>query len=105
MLDSDQDIDDLIERTEKEGDQNEPEDQSKALFSFAKIWSTEKNSLEELPDNDGAEGSADSWADVLSKIEQEKSLNEKPEAFGRGVRRKAALLNVIVLLNVSFTLN
>ncbi|EGO30851.1 hypothetical protein SERLADRAFT_444458 [Serpula lacrymans var. lacrymans S7.9] len=85
---SDIDIEKLIEKTEKEGDQT---DQAKnaGLFSFAKVWAAEKDSLEELddaPEND----QRDSWAQTLQRVAAERDVAQAKEATGRGVRRRVA---------------
>ncbi|KAI9057725.1 hypothetical protein FKP32DRAFT_1597935 [Trametes sanguinea] len=88
---SEHDIDSLIEKTEKEGDQVEPESGPGSLFAFAKVWSADKEGLEELPDevvNDTDE--VDSWAKALQLIANERDKEHEKEATGRGVRRKAA---------------
>lgn len=86
-VDSDADIDQLIEKTEKEGDGSDaPKDG--AAFSFAKVWSAEKDQLEDVPDED----QVDSWANTLTKIneEREKERQQEIAVSGRGSRRKAA---------------
>lgn len=64
----------------------------KESFSFAKIWTADKDTLEEVVDED----QGDSWAQTLLKITAERSTLETIEtaATGRGVRRKAALSKV-----------
>ncbi|KAI0375223.1 hypothetical protein BV20DRAFT_1110377 [Pilatotrama ljubarskyi] len=88
---SEHDIDNLIEKTEKEGDQVEPESEAGSLFAFAKVWSADKDGLEDLPD-DVAENpeEADSWAKALQLIATERAKEREKEVTGRGVRRKAA---------------
>lgn len=90
--DSEHDIENLIEKTEKEGDEVEADTGGGAgsLFSFAKVWSADKG-LEELGDEvpDHAE-EADSWAKALELIAARKATEQRMEATGRGVRRKAA---------------
>ncbi|TFK36879.1 hypothetical protein BDQ12DRAFT_686022 [Crucibulum laeve] len=85
---SEQDIDKLIAKTEKEGDQEEAPKEGGLTFSFAKIWAADKDSLEEIEDDD----QADSWAQTLQKIEAEraKELSHEVAISGRGARRKAA---------------
>lgn len=86
-LDSDADIDQLIEKTEKEGDESDaPKDG--AAFSFAKVWSAEKDQLEDVQDED----QVDSWANTLEKInvERQKERQNEIAVSGRGARRKAA---------------
>ncbi|KZT75062.1 hypothetical protein DAEQUDRAFT_659936 [Daedalea quercina L-15889] len=85
---SEHDIDKLIERTEKEGDQVESEASANATFSFAKIWSADKDELEEVQDEAGDQ--LDSWAQTLERIATERAKTQAAEMTGRGVRRKAA---------------
>lgn len=91
ITDSEHDIDNLIDKTEKEGDEVEPESGAGSLFAFAKVWSAEKDGLEDLAD-DVAENSeeADSWAKALQLIATERAKEREKEVTGRGVRRKAA---------------
>jgi hypothetical protein len=65
--DTDNDIEKLIERTEKEGDKEEPEKKEGLSFAFAKIWAADKDTLEEMAD-DTAQGNDkdDSWAQTLA---------------------------------------
>ncbi|KAI0673358.1 hypothetical protein C8Q78DRAFT_968243 [Trametes maxima] len=88
---SEHDIDSLIEKTEQEGDEVEPESGAGSLFAFAKVWSADKEGLEDLPD-EAPENSeeADSWATALQLIATERAKEHKKEVTGRGVRRKAA---------------
>jgi chromodomain-helicase-DNA-binding protein 4 len=89
--DADQDIDNLIEKTEQEGEKDEKEEEVKdgALsFSFAKVWASDKGAMEEVQDND----QGDSWTQTLQKItaERDQRQAEQVVASGRGVRRAAA---------------
>ena len=64
-----------------------------ALFSFAKVWSAEKDSLEELSEEAAQQAEqVDSWAQTLERIANERQQAHAEEALtsGRGVRRKAA---------------
>lgn len=65
--DSDADVGKLIEKTETEGDQEEVEKKDGLSFAFAKIWTAEKDTLEEMPD-DITEGNDvdDSWTQTLA---------------------------------------
>ncbi|TFK56559.1 hypothetical protein OE88DRAFT_1730039 [Heliocybe sulcata] len=89
---TDQDLEKLIEKTEQEGQE---EDQTKqkdsGLFAFAKVWSADKDSFEELPDA-GTEQQDDSWAQTLRKIEEEREKEQTKEVTGRGARRRNALI-------------
>lgn len=79
----------MIERTEKEGDQVESEINANQAFSFAKIWSADKDELEDVQDDaNGAQ--LDSWAQTLERIATERTKTQAAEMTGRGVRRKAA---------------
>ncbi|KAI0756774.1 SNF2 family N-terminal domain-containing protein [Daedaleopsis nitida] len=75
----------------KGGDEVELESSAGSLFAFAKVWSADKESLEDLPDEapEHAE-EADSWAKALELIAIRKATEQQKEATGRGVRRKAA---------------
>ncbi|PCH33925.1 hypothetical protein WOLCODRAFT_130070 [Wolfiporia cocos MD-104 SS10] len=88
---SEHDVDSLIEKTEKEGEQVDTEATTNGLFSFAKVWSADKDSLEEMPDDaqDDAD-QVDSWAQTLERIAASRANVEAKEATGRGVRRRAA---------------
>ncbi|SJL05568.1 uncharacterized protein ARMOST_08931 [Armillaria ostoyae] len=85
---TDHDVDNLIEKTEKEGDQDESAKEGGAAFSFAKVWTADRDTLEEVRDED----QGDSWTTTLQLItaEHEKTQQREVVATGRGVRRKAA---------------
>lgn len=90
--DSEHDVDNLIEKTEKEGDEVEPDSGgAPSLFAFAKVWSADKDDLEELAEQapEHAE-EADSWTKALELIAARKAAEQEKEVTGRGVRRKAA---------------
>jgi chromodomain-helicase-DNA-binding protein 4 len=93
--DSEQDLDKLIEKTETETETEKPsaeetgEDPGQA-FSFAKIWTAENDTLEELEDQGNLEAT-DSWAQALKLIAMEQTQTKATERTGRGVRRKAAM--------------
>jgi chromodomain-helicase-DNA-binding protein 4 len=100
--DTDNDIDKLIEKTEKEGEQEEPSKEGVLSFSFAKIWEADKDSLVEVEDQD----QGDSWAQTLEKIkaEREKLQSQEIALSGRGVRRRAAIAKVVQLCSSMFPL-
>ncbi|KAK1228665.1 hypothetical protein PQX77_008318 [Marasmius sp. AFHP31] len=79
---TDHDIDKLIEKTEKEGDAEEVQREGANSFSFAKIWTSDKDQLQEVRD----ESQEDSWALTLQKINAEMELAKAKEAahLGRG---------------------
>jgi hypothetical protein len=85
--DTDQDVEKLIEKTEKEGDKEETANEGGLSFSFAKIWAADKDSLEEVEDDD----QGDSWAQTLQKItaERKKAQIQEVALSGRGVARAA----------------
>ena len=90
--DSEHDVDNLIEKTEKEGDNQEAESSSGSnnSFSFAKVWSADKDSLEEMADSAEANREqVDAWAQALERLVAERK-EEASEVTGRGARRKAA---------------
>ena len=61
------------------------------MFAFAKVWSADKEGLEELVEDlpEHAE-EADSWTKALELIAARKAVENAKELTGRGVRRKAA---------------
>ncbi|CAL1695101.1 unnamed protein product [Somion occarium] len=88
---SEHDIDNLIDKTEKEGNEVDQSSNKEALFSFAKVWSADKDSLEEMSDETAVQAEqVDSWAQTLERIAAERLQAQEQEATGRGVRRKAA---------------
>ncbi|KAI0030210.1 SNF2 family N-terminal domain-containing protein [Vararia minispora EC-137] len=91
---ADHDLDNLIERTESEvAIEGSGEETTGQAFSFAKIWTTDKDTLEELRDATEEPESTDTWALTLQRIAEERKKMDKTEASGRGVRRKAANQN------------
>lgn len=93
-LDNDQDVEKLIEKTEREGDDTETTEASSNAFAFAKVWSSHKDALDEIPDEVNDDVQDDSWAQTLAKIQEEQKREQAQEKSGRGVRRKAAQLKV-----------
>lgn len=92
-LDSDQDLDKLIEKTETENEQpKEANEDTGHAFSFAKVWTAENDGLEEVDEqvHELAE-TFDSWAHTLELIAKEQAQMKSTERTGRGVRRKAAM--------------
>lgn len=77
----------MIERTEEQGEEEDKPKEDMG-FSFAKVWAADKDSLEEVQDND----QTDSWAVALKQIgaERAKEVAEAEAESGRG-RRKAAV--------------
>ncbi|KAJ7492793.1 SNF2 family DNA-dependent ATPase [Mycena latifolia] len=86
---TDTDIDKLIDKTEQEAEPEQTNEEGALSFSFAKIWAAEKDSLEEVVEE---EDHGDSWAQTLQKIneEREKSRAHEIALSGRGARRRAA---------------
>lgn len=80
----------MIEKTEKEGDQQDEQSKEGSLFSFAKVWAADRDSLEEMNDEVDEAQQADSWAQTLQRLADEMTKQREEEATGRGVRRKAA---------------
>jgi hypothetical protein len=96
VADSEQDIDRLLDKTEQGGDEQEVES-SKSAFSFARVFSADKDTLEEMPDEkEGTQDGNDSWAQTLARLAQLQAAakDKATELSGRGVRRKAARLKV-----------
>src|SRR5207237_675470 len=90
ILDTDHDIDQLIEKTEKEDTRDEAPKEGGLSFPFAKIWAADKDSLEEVADDLPQDQGLDSWAQILERIEAEARKEKVAEVTGRGARRKAA---------------
>ncbi|KAJ6604478.1 SNF2 family DNA-dependent ATPase [Mycena vulgaris] len=86
---TDTDIDKLIEKTEQEAEPEQANEEGALSFSFAKIWAAEKDSLEEVVEE---EDQGDSWAQTLQKINEERENARAHEIAlsGRGARRRAA---------------
>lgn len=97
LADTDADIDKLIDRTEKEGDQVE---EAASAFNFAKLWVIEKDALEEVPDepaNESQDGGF--WDAILARAAKEKADKNEGEANGpRPKRRAAAVVQVVFTL-------
>ncbi|KAH0590929.1 hypothetical protein H2248_001042 [Termitomyces sp. 'cryptogamus'] len=87
---SEQDIERLVEKTEQEGEKQEPVKEGMS-FSFAKVWAADKDSLEEVEDID----QGDSWAQTLQKItaDRDKVPIQETALSGRGVKRRAAAIS------------
>jgi len=95
VSDTENDVEALIQRTETEGDtDHNVQKEGSGAFSFAKIWTADKDELEEIGDDEQVQG--DSWAQTLQKInaEREKLQTQEEALFGRGARRKAAIHKV-----------
>ena len=92
--DSEQDVKNLIDKTEKEGDEKASADSSSSgnAFAFAKVWSLHKDDVEEMGDDEDT--GKDSWAQALAKMMEDQKQAAKEVKMGRGVRRKAALVTV-----------
>lgn len=69
-------------------------------FSFAKVWAADKDSLEEVEDID----QGDSWAQTLQKITEERDKVRMQEVVlsGRGVKRRAAAISKVRLIESCF---
>lgn len=93
FVDSEGDIDNLITRTEKEGD-NLPE-ATGSSFGFAKLWVVEKDTMEEIPEDVSGEAQDDGfWNDVIARAAAEKAKAKAAEVTGRGAKRRAAVAQV-----------
>ncbi|KAJ6627101.1 SNF2 family N-terminal domain-containing protein [Mycena sp. CBHHK59/15] len=92
---TDAEIDKLIDKTEQEAEPEQVNEEGALSFSFAKIWSAEKDSLEDVVEDDGDQG--DSWAQTLQKIsaDQERTRAQDIALSGRGARRRAAAPKLI----------
>lgn len=87
---SDHDIQQLIEKTEKEGDQQEPAAGENTSFAFAKVWAAEKEGFRDMEEDAEEKAQEDAWAQTLARIAEERAKERAKEETGRGVRRKAA---------------
>lgn len=93
-LDSETDVENLITKTETEGDQEDPGASANGLtFSFAKIWAADKDGLEEMADEDAVAVQADAWAQTLQRMADERAKMQAAEvnAGGRPSRRAAVM--------------
>jgi hypothetical protein len=84
---TDNDLENLIIKTEQEPEVNPEETEKANLFAFAKIWTADKETGEELGDED----QADAWTQALQTItaEREKLTIQEIEKSGRGAGRRA----------------
>ena len=90
LIDSDDDLDKLIERVENGEDEVSAASHDKASFSFAKVWEMDKGSFEEIADDRGPDSTQDDfWAKVVERSEREQAEAAANEKSGRGVRRGA----------------
>ena len=88
--DSEQDIENLIVRTEQAAATTESLTSESGLkFDFAKIWEPTRGGLEEVTEDAGQiQGDDDFWAKILEQSKRKEE--EGKEKMGRGARRKAA---------------
>lgn len=107
ITDSEVDIDNLITKTEKEGDEDATHKEGNA-FSFAKVWTADKDELDEIVDDD--QFAIDSWAQTLQKINEEMAIKQaqEEEESGKGGRRHArrktaTVVNVRAFVYAFFT--
>lgn len=98
ILDTDADIDKLIDKTEQEAEPEKTNEDGALSFSFAKIWAAEKDTLQEVVEE---EDQGDSWAQALQNLteELEKTKASEIALSGRGARRRAAAPKVCNALN------
>lgn len=94
LADSEADIDNLIARTEKEGD--EIPEVTNSSFGFAKLWVVEKDTMEEVVEDVSADAQDDGfWGNVLARAAAEKAKAKAAEVTGRGAKRRAAVAQVL----------
>lgn len=94
LTDSEADIDNLIARTEKEGD--EIPEVTNSSFGFAKLWVVEKDTMEEVVEDVSADAQDDGfWGNVLARAAAEKAKAKAAEVTGRGAKRRAAVAQVL----------
>ena len=89
-LDTDHDLDRLIQKTEIEGEDKDIASDPSLKFSFAKVWAAEKDALEDIGNSAPDVDQGDSWAQALRRIAAKQDIASEKEVTGRGVRRKAA---------------
>lgn len=88
MLDTDQEIDKLIDKVETEDGDDHTGQSNSNVLSFAKVWSAQNDELDELAEAEDR-NQVDSWALALQKISEKEETGKAKEVSGRGVRRKA----------------
>jgi chromodomain-helicase-DNA-binding protein 4 len=93
LVDSDADIDTLITRTEQIPEVTDAKEKGSELFSFGKIWTANKDAVEDL----GDDNQTDSWAVTLMKINSEREAVQlqQAELSGRGGRKRAAAIGKV----------
>lgn len=101
MLDVDNDVEKLIEKTEVEGDQQAATKEAGLSFEFAKVWAADKDTMEEIQEDVQDTEQGDSWALALERIAAAKGAEQVTEVTGRGARRKAAAIFPQVILMTS----
>jgi chromodomain-helicase-DNA-binding protein 4 len=93
IADSEGDIDNLITRTEKEGDNIQ--EATGTSFGFAKLWVVEKDIMEDIAEDAPADTQDDGfWGDVIAQAAAEKAKAKAAEITGRGAKRRAAVAQV-----------
>lgn len=95
--DTDNDLDSLILKTEQQPQDSQADSEKATSFTFAKIWTADKEDGEEVGDEDHG----DSWTQTLQTINAERDKIKKQEVTsgGRGTRRKATKLPNVRLVD------
>lgn len=88
-LDSENDVEKLIEKLETQDSEPAQPTGAAMSFSFAKIWERDRNTLEEVPEEAMADDAQDFWEGVLARSRLEQQAREAKQQTGRGVRRNA----------------
>lgn len=90
LLDTDVDIEKLILRTEHEGDEVAEGSTNTSSFGFAKLWTADKDVLEEIQEDTPQDQDTSFWDAMLAKVTEEQAKAKAAEVTGRGAKRRAA---------------
>ncbi len=92
-------VDNLLDRSQAENTQTGEDTSAESQFSFARVWTTEKNTFTEgLGGSGTASADPSVWERILKQREREQAEESasKMETFGRGKRKR---------LNVDYSTN
>lgn len=95
-VDTENDVEKLIEKVETESEEQENTEATNSIISFAKVWSSHKDTLDEIPE-ETEHFDQDSWAQTLRNIASEQKRAVVQEKVGRGAKRKATHANVWII--------
>lgn len=66
------------------------EDSDPSSFGFAKLWTADKDALEEVQEDTAQDQDTTFWDAVLAKVTEERAVAAAAEVTGRGAKRRAA---------------